>query len=126
MPTTTSDGSIPSPLYPPVSGGTPVNVKVNYNNQGNPVGTRTNGNQVHKLIYQNGRVVRVDLLGADNLFHPKYTFLYDTQGRIIERQGQFRLGVLRWECGGTLKTLYGSSICNSFVRREPVGNIYET
>jgi YD repeat-containing protein len=90
-------------VLPAVGVGTPVNVKINYNNQGNPVGTRTNGNQVHKLIYQNGRVIRVDLLGADNLFHPKYTFLYDIQGRIIERQGQPGSGVLRWEYVGNSK-----------------------
>lgn len=77
----------------------PVNMKITYNNQGKPVVIRDNQHRTYKLIYQSGRVVRIDQLGADNLYHPQYTFIYDTQGRIIERQQGS--SALRWEYEGT-------------------------
>jgi YD repeat-containing protein len=79
---------------------TPFHARIQYNNQGRPLGSTDNLNRTYKFIYQNGRVVRIDLLGADNLFHPKYTFVYDSQGRIIERQDSDG-SALRWEYAGT-------------------------
>ena len=88
-------------VRPALTAGTPVNVKISYNSTGNPVDIKDNANRVHKLIYENGRVVRVDMLGTDNLFHPKYTFVYDSLGRIIDRmQGSI---VIRWEYQGDSK-----------------------
>lgn len=85
----------------PITGSeAPINVKITYNNQGKPVGMVSQGS-TYKLVYQNGRVIRVDRLGTDNLYHPQYTFVYDTQGRIIERQGEF--SALRFEYEGTSK-----------------------
>lgn len=86
-------------VKPAVVGGTATHVKISYNNQGKPGGSKDNIGRTHKLIYQNGHVVRVDLLGADNLFHPKYTFVYDAQGRIIERQEG--VSKLIWEYEGS-------------------------
>jgi hypothetical protein len=79
---------------------TPVAIKVNYNHQGKPVTTVDNNNNKHKLIYENGLVVRVDILGADNQYQPKYIFLYDSLGRVIERQNGPR-SALRFEYAGT-------------------------
>lgn len=84
----------------PVTGSeAPVNIKITYNNQGKPVGLRDNQNRNYKFIYQSGRIVRIDLLGADNQYHLLYTFIYDAQGRIIERQAAS--SALRWEYEGT-------------------------
>jgi hypothetical protein len=78
--------------------GTPVNVAISYNHQGKPIGTTDNimGSRTHKLIYESGRLTRIEMLGADNMFHPKYTFIYDSLGRIIERQ-QGTTSALRFE-----------------------------
>ena len=85
----------------PITGSeAPINVKITYNNQGKPVEMVSQGS-TYKLIYQNGRVIRVDRLGAGNLYQLLYTFVYDTQGRIIERQAEF--SALRFEYEGTSK-----------------------
>jgi hypothetical protein len=55
-------------------------INITYNNMGKPI----TGNN-YKLIYENGRVARIDYLGADNLYHLKYTYIYDSLGRIRER-----------------------------------------
>ena len=81
---------------------TPVNVKISYNNKGIPVEIRDNANNIYKLIYQNGRVVRVDKLGTDNLFHTLSTFVYDSLGRIIESL-QGVASATRWEYQGNSK-----------------------
>lgn len=78
----------------------PLNVKVTYNNQGKPVGL-VGPNGTYKLIYQNGRVIRVDQLGTNGQYQSLYTFVYDTQGRIIERQAAS--DALRFEYEGTSK-----------------------
>jgi len=73
--------------------GTPfIGIKVGYNNQGLPISGGTN----QKLVYENGHVVRIETLGADNLYHTLYTYTYDTQGRVTERVGN---GTVRWEYG---------------------------
>lgn len=71
-------------------------IKVGSNSQGQPVSS-TGYRTPRKLVYENGRVVRVDALGTDNLYHTLYTFTYDAQGRVIERVGE---GTLRWEYEG--------------------------
>ena len=85
----------------PITGSeAPINMRVSYNNQGKPVGL-TGPNGTYKFIYQNARVVRVDQLGANNQYQALYTFVYDTQGRIIERQTASTS--LRFEYEGTSK-----------------------
>ena len=78
---------------------TPVNVKISYNKKGIPVEIRYNANDIYKLIYQNGRVLRVDKLGTDNLFHAAFMILYDSLGRIIE-QSNGPSSATRWEYEG--------------------------
>src|SRR5688500_18619989 len=60
-------------------------INITYNNMGRPVTGNSFQNVPYKLIYENGRVVRIDYLGADNLYHLKYTYIYDSLGRIRER-----------------------------------------
>ncbi|WP_127126241.1 hypothetical protein [Pseudoflavitalea rhizosphaerae] len=78
----------------------PLNVRVTYNNQGKPVGL-TGPAGTYKLIYQNGHVSRVDQLDNNGQYQPLYTFVYDTQGRITERQAA--TSALRLEYEGTSK-----------------------
>jgi hypothetical protein len=78
----------------------PLNVKISYNSQGKPVGL-VGPNGTYKLIYQSGRVTRVDQLGTNGQYQTLYTFLYDSQGRIIERQATS--SALRFEYEGTSK-----------------------
>ncbi len=78
----------------------PLSVRVTYSNQGKPVGLVGPGG-TYKLIYQNGRVIRVDQLGTNGQYQSLYTFVYDTQGRIIERQAAS--SALRFEYEGTSK-----------------------
>ena len=83
-------------FMPNFSGGSPLNMKISYNNKGMPVEIRDNQNNVYKLIYQNGRVTRVDKLGTDNLFDTAFTLIYDSLGRIIE-QSSGPFSATRWE-----------------------------
>lgn len=85
----------------PITGSeAPLKVRITYNNQGKPVGL-VGPNGTYKLIYQNGRVIRVDQLGTNGQYQSLYTFVYDTQGRIIERQAVS--SALRFEYEGTSK-----------------------
>jgi hypothetical protein len=67
-----------------IAGNGPI-INITYNNMGRPVTGNNIQNVPYKLIYENGRVVRIDYLGADNLYHLKYTYVYDSLGRIRER-----------------------------------------
>ena len=78
----------------------PLSVRVTYNNQGKPVGM-TGPAGTYKLIYQNGRVIRIDQLDTNGQYQPLYTFVYDSQGRIIERQAAN--SALRFEYTGSSK-----------------------
>ncbi len=89
----------------------PVNVKIIYNNKGIPVEIRDNANNVYKLIYQNGRVARIDKLGTDNLFHTAFTLLYDSLGRIIEAVERDLVLQQGGNIKGTLETMSASPFC---------------
>jgi len=90
-------------FMPNVSGVSPVNVKISYNNKGIPVEIRDNANNVFKLIYQNGRVTRIDKLGTDNQFDTAFTLLYDSLGRIIEVASSAPISATRFEYQGNSK-----------------------
>jgi hypothetical protein len=81
-----------SSVNPPV----PANTAIAYNNQGIPTGGTNFNNTNYKLIYENGRVARIDYLGADNLYHPQFSFVYDSLGRVTQRT-EPNGATLRWE-----------------------------
>jgi hypothetical protein len=94
----------------------PMVLDIQYNAQSLPVMMKdafTNS----KLIYQNGRIIRIDQLGTDNLYHVKYTFSSDAHGRIIERISSE--DTVRWE--------YPQGNSRNFIRRiyKQVGKSYE-
>lgn len=85
----------------PINGSQPpLSVRITYNGQGKPIGV-TGPNGTYKFIYQNGRVIRIDQLDNNGQYQLLYTFVYDTQGRIIERQAAN--SALRFEYAGTSK-----------------------
>jgi hypothetical protein len=65
----------------------PAFINITYNNMGKPITGNNFQNVPYRLIYENGRVGRIDFLGTDNLYHVKYTFVYDSLGRIRQRLG---------------------------------------
>lgn len=78
----------------------PAAINITYNNQGKPITGNNFQNVPFKYIYENERVVRIDYLGADNLYHPRYTYVYDSLGRVAERIAE-NGATLRWEYEGT-------------------------
>jgi YD repeat-containing protein len=73
---------------------------VTYDNQGRYAGGTNFNNTNYKLIYENGRVTRIDYLGTDNLYHTQFTFVYDSLSRIIERVSADG-STLIWQYEGT-------------------------
>jgi hypothetical protein len=65
--------------------GNGATINITYNNMGKPVTGNNYQNVPYRLIYENGKVARIDYLGTDNLYHLKYTYVYDSLGRIRER-----------------------------------------
>lgn len=78
---------------------TPAIINITYNNQERPITGNNFQNVPYQLIYQNGRVIRIDSRGADSLFHPRYNYTYDSLGRITERI-EPNGNTLRWEYEG--------------------------
>jgi hypothetical protein len=75
-----------------------VTLKMGYDNQKRPLTFRDNYNNMHKYVYQAGRIIRVDGLGTDNQYHTLYTYTYDNRGRVVSRISGSE--VLRWEYDG--------------------------
>lgn len=82
--------------FPPL-----VVMPVEYNAQSQPVSILG-----YKLIYQNGRVIRIDQLGMNNLYQTLYTYTYDVYGRVLKRTSS--IDTLLWEYQGSSR---------NFVRR---------
>jgi hypothetical protein len=78
----------------------PAITNITYDNHGKPIGGKNFNNTTYKLIYENDRVARIDYLGADNLYHLQFTFVYDSLDRITERIAA-NGSKLRWEYEGT-------------------------
>ena len=73
----------------------PLVIDIQYNAQSQPVLMKSVLSTT-KMIYQNGRIIRIDELGTDNLYHVRITFKYDIYGRVIE-SSSVTLGTTRYE-----------------------------
>lgn len=79
---------------------TPAVINIAYNNQEFPITGNSFRNEPYQLIYENGRVVRIDYKGPDSLYHVMYTYTYDSLGRITQRS-EGSTSMLRFEYEGS-------------------------
>jgi hypothetical protein len=62
-----------------------LRIGIDYNAQSLPVFLRDYTSGFKKIIYQNGRIIRIDQETGANLYTPKYTYMYDFYGRVFKR-----------------------------------------
>jgi YD repeat-containing protein len=100
-----------------------LRIKIDYDYLNRPAYLNINNVNFYRYVYQQGRIVRIEERGPDNQYHPFYTYLLDTRGRIIERTtngGE----LIRWEYEGNSYSFKRRLLFNSNDHTNP-SLIYE-